>query len=154
MLNNSLWSFNEKLFTINSLSKFWSSNSLLFIKVKPKPTSLDIAKWFISSGLYENSFIKWLCIGEITETFILRFWPKISTRFLCWLFLPDKNILAFLFKLFSFKKVLNDSCVSLIKIFKSSFDKEWYFSAFFCLLNFLFFSILTSFIFLISSMVG
>ena len=38
-------------------------------------------------------------------------------------FLPDKNIFAFLLRLFSSKKSLNDPPISLIKIFRSSFDK-------------------------------
>ena len=64
-------------------------------------------------------------MGEIKATSIFKHSPIKLTRFLCWLFLPDKNIFPFLFKLLFLRKLLKESFISLTNIFKSSFDKEW-----------------------------
>ena len=48
-------SVNSKFCTIKSLFKESSSKLLFLIKDKPKPMTLDIENWLISSGLYENS---------------------------------------------------------------------------------------------------
>ena len=124
LLSSFIKSSKEKSWIINSF-KVSSIKLISFIKVKPKPTILDIENWLISSGLYENSLRRLLFIGDTRATSIIKFLPIKSTRFWCWLFLPDKNIFPFLFKLLSLRKLLNDSFISLNKTFKSSFDKAW-----------------------------
>ena len=102
-----------------------SSKSLLFSKDKPKPIILDIENWFISSGLYENSLIAKLFTGEIKATSVFKLLPINLSRFLCWLFLPDKNIFPFLSRSYLSKKSLNDWFISLNKTLTSSFDRAW-----------------------------
>ena len=96
LINSLDSSLNTKFWIIKFLFKDSSSKSFFLIKDMPKPISLDIENWLISSGLYENSFIQKLFTGEIKATSIFRFSPINSTRFLCWLFLPDKQIFPFL----------------------------------------------------------